>query len=151
MTLSLSALTVIVLANVVVTIALWLESARQPPQPKLKKKFIKQLLPFSSKPITPKHQPPKARDLSPDAQRFFDDFADFANIINEGLERWSAWRLQELPETEHRLFGRLTSVDRSYAVFYNQTRVGELAIEPDPYRGDRLHVATYIHLTYARL
>src|SRR5262245_18689029 len=78
----LCALTVIVLANVVVTIALWLESARRTPQFKLKKKFINQLLSFSSKPITPKHQPSKSESLNPNNQRFLDDFADFANIIN---------------------------------------------------------------------
>src|SRR5215475_6483098 len=104
MSLSLSALTVIVLANVVVTIALWLESARRTPQFKLKKKFINQLLSFSSKPITPKHQPPKSESLNPNNQRFLDDFADFANIINARFEGWSAWRLQELPETEYRFF-----------------------------------------------
>src|SRR5215475_13384095 len=135
MSLSLSALTVIVLANVVVTIALWLESARRTPQFKLKKKFINQLLSFSSKPITPKHQPPKSESLNPNNQRFLDDFADFANIINARFEGWSAWRLQELPETEYRFFpvAPPPTADRNYAVFYNQARVGELTIVPNPY------------------
>jgi hypothetical protein len=49
-------LVVIVLLNVLVTIALWRTAARKPE--KLKKKFITALL--SSEPIVPKHQPPKA-------------------------------------------------------------------------------------------
>jgi hypothetical protein len=80
---SFDTLTVIVLVNVVVTIALWLEATRRPPQTKLKKKFVKRLL--HSEPITPKHQPPKTIDSSP--REFFDDFADFANVVNQGVCR----------------------------------------------------------------
>jgi hypothetical protein len=62
---SFDTLTAIVLVNVVITITLWLESRRRPPQPKLKRKFIKQLTDLHSKPITPKHQPPKTFDSGP--------------------------------------------------------------------------------------
>jgi hypothetical protein len=96
---SFDTLTVIVLVNVVVTIALWLESTRRPPQPKLKKKFVKRLLSIYNEPITPKHQPPKTFSGGPKEQLFFDDFADFANVVNQGFADWSRWRLQELPET----------------------------------------------------
>jgi hypothetical protein len=133
MNISFDTLTVIVLVNVVVTIALWLESRRRPPQPKLKKKFVKRLL--HSKPITPKHQPPpKTIYGNPKTQLFFDEFADFANVVNRGLADWSRWRLQELPETEDSLFEQVPSDNRSYAVFYNQAQVGKLAVEASFYR-----------------
>src|SRR5438309_10548535 len=116
---SFDTLTVIVLVNVVVTIVLWLESTRRPPQPKLKKKFVKRLLSLYSKPITPKHQPPKTIDHGdPRDQLFFDDFADFANVVNRRLADWSRWRLQELPETDYSLFEEYPGVTRNYAVFY---------------------------------
>jgi hypothetical protein len=145
---SFDTLTVIVLVNVVVTITLWLESRRRAPQPKLKRKFIKQLSDLRSKPITPKHQPPKTGE----DQLFFDDFADFANVVNQRLADWSRWRLQELPET---LLPTVLSDEytpgRNYAVFYNQAQVGKLGIAPGFYRADHPDVTTHIHLDYARL
>ena len=149
---SFDTLTVIVLVNVVVTIALWLESRRRTPQPKLKRKFIKQLSDLRSKPITPKHQPPKTFDGGP-RQLFFDDFADFANVINHRLADWSRWRLQELPETD---LGSALNLweytpGRNYAVFYNQAQVGKLGVAPGAYHADHPDVTTHIHLDYARL
>jgi hypothetical protein len=76
--------------NVVITIALWLEARRRPPQPKLKRKFVKQLLGISLEPITPKHQPPKTFSGGSKDQPFFDDFADFANVVNQGLAEEAA-------------------------------------------------------------
>jgi hypothetical protein len=158
---SFDTLTVIVLVNVVVTIALWLESTRRPPQPKLKKKFVEQLL--HSEPITPKHQPPKTIGgefeslVSQEDRLFFGDFADFANVVNWWLANEhvrSRWRLQELPETEvtlHGVFDSGPTFGRSYAVFYNQVRVGELEVEPFTFRTDHPRVITHIHLDYPRL
>jgi hypothetical protein len=157
MNISFDTLTVIVLVNVVVTIALWLESTRRPPQPKLKRKFIKQL---SDEPITPKHQPPKTPgEGGPNHQLLFDDFADFANVINHGLAGWSRWRLQELPETDVTSAlnlppgwdGYVYTPGRNYAVFYNQAQVGKLGVAPDAYHADHPGVTIYIHLDYARL
>jgi hypothetical protein len=157
---SFDTLTVIVLVNVVVTIALWLESRRRPPQPKLKRKFIKRLSDLDSKPITPKHQPPTTFvSGNPKDQLFFNDFADFANVINHGLADWSRWRLQELPETDLTSAlnlppgwdGYVYTPGRNYAVFYNQAQVGKLGVAPNAYRADHRSVTIYIHLDYARL
>jgi hypothetical protein len=149
---SFDTLTVIVLVNVVVTIALWLESRRRAPQPKLKRKFIKQLTDLHSKPITPKHQPPKTFGGGPRDQLFFDDFADFANVVNHGLADWSRWRLQELPETNlPTVLSDEYTPGRSYAVFYNQAQVGKLGVAPNAYRADHPDVTIYIHLNCARL
>ena len=100
---------------------------------KIKKKFRKQL--YDTKPITPKHQPPKtiggefASLVREQHRAFFADFADFANVVNWWLADehvGSRWRLQELPETELRLHGVFDygpTFGRSYAVFYNQARL----------------------------
>ena len=95
-------LTIIVVLNVLATIALWRKAAHRPE--KLKKKFLNQLL--HSEPVTPKHEPPPA--LKKDAWgvnekvlQFFDDFREFANVVNWWLADehvGSAWRLQELLE-----------------------------------------------------
>jgi hypothetical protein len=158
---SFDTLTVIVLVNVVATIALWVQAARQPAQPKLKKKFLKQLL--DSDPITPKHQPPKAIGgkfdslVSKEDRVFFADFTDFAAVVNWWLADeyvGSRWRLQELPETElslHGVFDHGPTFGRSYAVFYNRVRIGELELHPFRYSTERPKLVTYIHLEYARL
>src|SRR5215510_11942735 len=96
-------LTVVVIVNALATLVLWLE--RRPE--KIKKKFRKQL--YDTRPITPKHRPPKAIGgqfeslVSKEDRVFFADFADFANVVNwwlAGEYVQSRWRLQELPETE---------------------------------------------------
>jgi hypothetical protein len=149
---SFDTLTVIVLVNVVVTIALWLEFTRRPSQPKLKRKFIKQLSDLRSTPITPKHQPPKTFGGGPRDQLFFDDFADFANVVNQRLADWSRWRLQELPETSlPTVLSDQYTPGRNYAVFYNQAQVGKLGVAPGFYRADHPDVTTHIHLDYARM
>jgi hypothetical protein len=111
---------------------LWLEARRRPPQPKLKRKFVKQLLRISLEPITPKHQPPKIRleELVGEDRLFFGDFADFANVINERLSEEyvrGSWWLEELPETS--LSGYTYNFGRSYAVFYNRAQVGKLNVQ----------------------
>jgi hypothetical protein len=158
---SFGTLTVIVLVNVVVTIGLWWEVTRRPAQPKIKKKFVKRLL--QSAPITPQHQPPKKiggnfeSEVSKEDRVFFAEFADFAAVVNRWLANehvGSHWRLQELPETELRLHGVFDygpTFGRSYAVFYNQVRVGELEVDPFRYSADEPNVTTHIHLNYVRL
>ena len=144
---SFDTLTALVIVNLVATIALWRRQA-----PKLKKKFLKRLL--HSEPITPKHQPPKTQSVSlvrKEDRVFFADFADFANVVNWWLAGehvgGGRWRLQELPKTEPIL------VFRSYAVFYNQVRVGELEVEPSlfTYSPDQPKLRSSIHLDYVRL
>jgi hypothetical protein len=82
----------------------------QPTRPDQKKKFAKQL--WHSQPIEPKHHRPKViGDKYPGLandwhQRFFPDFAEFAEIVNYDLAaeyNQSRWRLQELPTTELKL------------------------------------------------
>jgi hypothetical protein len=93
----------LVLLILFLTFVLW---RVQKPE-RLKKKFLTALL--HSKPIVPKHQPPegasegfKISPFSPEGdQRFFDDFQDFANVMDwwwTGGPGRSPWRLQELPE-----------------------------------------------------
>jgi len=88
---------------------------------------------------------------------FFADFADFANVVNWWLADehvGSRWRLQELPETElslHGVFDYGPTFGRSYAVFYNQVRLGALEVEPFSYSADDPRVITYIHLDDVRL
>src|SRR5262249_43822760 len=86
------------------------------------------------------------------------DFADFANVVNWRLadeDVRSPWRLQELPETELRLHGVFDygpTFGRSYAVFYNQVRLGALEVEPGfRYRAHDPRAIPYIHLDYVRL
>jgi len=147
---SFDTLTAIVLMNVAFTIVLWRIVTQRGPH-KLKRKFVKQLV--YSQPITPKHQPPKTAELESLFSKEFDDFADFANVVNgelAGQYVGSPFRLQELPETELTLpDGDGPEFGRSYAVFYNQARIGKLEVE-QPYR-HTADVTTYIHLDYVRL
>jgi hypothetical protein len=151
-------LTIVVIVNALATFVLW--SERRPE--KIKKKFRKQL--YDTKPITPKHRPPKAIGgkfescVSEEDRVFFADFADFANVVNWWLADeavGSRWRLQELPETElslHGVFDYGPTFGRSYAVFYNQVRLGALEVKPHfSYSADDPRVITYIHLDNVRL
>src|SRR5262249_41453623 len=106
-------LTIIVLVNLGLTIKLWRRAARGPE--KLKRKFRNRLW---SVPITPKHEPPPPLEKGNAAElQFFSDFEDFANVVNAWQERYYyPWRLQELPK----------SGGRTYAVFHNEARLGEI-------------------------
>jgi hypothetical protein len=123
-------LTVVVFLNVMATITLWREAARRPEKPK--DKFFAALL--DSKPVTPRHQPPKAiSELASDAdRRFFEDFKDFAHIANMWLADVSEcpWRLQELPDTDLRLSISDYGPDfgRRYSIFHNQICLGTLEV-----------------------
>ena len=151
-------LTIVVIVNALATFVLW--SGRR--SEKIRKKFRKQL--YDTEPITPKHRPPKAIGgkfeslVSKEDRVFFADFADFANVVNWWLADRSRWRLQELPETELRLPMVFSGYEpqgptfgRSYAVFYNQVRLGALEVEPFSYSADDPRVITYIHLDDVRL
>ena|SRR5215831_9398203 len=152
-------LTVIIVVNAAATLILW--SERRPE--KIKKKFRRQL--YDTKPITPQHRPPKAIGgkfeslVSEEDRVFFADFADFANVVNWWLaDEAGRWRLQELPETELRLPMVFSGYEpggptfgRSYAVFYNQVRLGALEVKPHRYSADDPRVSIYIHLDYVRL
>ncbi len=147
---------VIVFINAMATIALWQAAARKPE--KLKKKFFNALL--HSDPIVPKHRPPKAIGEGFESlvreghQKFFEDFEDFADVVNW----WFAdeyvgtrWRLQELPDTilKHDM-SDMPNFGRRYEVFYNQVRVGTLEVSPDLLAKKR-SVYTNIQLEWVRL
>ncbi len=153
-------LAIILFLNVMATITLWREAARKPPRPK--KKFFTELL--DSKPIAPKHQPPKCIGehfpslVTEGDQLFFGDFADFAAVVNWWLaDDGGPWRLQELPDTELKLnssamegFG--PDFGRRYAIFYNQVRSGTLEVSPGlDYSAEQPNVRTDIHLDWVRL
>ena len=84
-------LVIIVVINAVVTASLWRNVNRKSNRgPKLKKKAAAAL--WRSKPIIPKHDPPKiaggklsslARDYD---WQFFADFKDFADVLNGGSQ-----------------------------------------------------------------
>jgi hypothetical protein len=111
---------------------------RKPQRPK--KKFIKALR--HSKPIVPKHQSPKAIGekfeslVQAKDKAFFNDFKQFANVVNWWLSDphvGGPWRLQELPDTDlvlHGSFDHGPTFGRRYAIFHNQVRLGELEVEP---------------------
>jgi hypothetical protein len=63
------------------------------------------------------------------------------------------WRLQELPDTHLKLrFSDSPSFGRSYAIFYNQVRLGALEISPG-FRDSTQHptVRTEVELEWVRL
>jgi len=159
-------LAIILFLNVMATITLWRIAARKPPKPK--KKFVTELL--RSKPIAPKHQPPKSIGesipslVTEEDRLFFGDFADFAAVVNWWLADEhvgalfpSPWCLQELPDTELELnssamegFG--PDFGRRYAIFHNQVRLGTLEVSPGlDYSAEQPNVRTDIHLDWVRL
>jgi len=158
-------LTIVVFLNVIVTITLWQKAARRPE--KLKKKFRKRL--WDSEPITPKHQPPPLKEewvgvfgknRTEELIQFFSDFKDFANVVNAWLAdpdvhpHHNPWRLQELPKSElSKLWGGSgPTYGRTYAVFHNQVRIGEIEIEPDwEYSTQNPRVTVHIELDWVRL
>jgi hypothetical protein len=98
---------------------------------------------WESKPITPKHEPPPPLkkdtwNVGNEELLFFSDFEDFANVVNWWLAdpdiypHGNPWRLQELPKSElSKLWtGEGPTYGRSYAVFHNQVRLGEIEVKP---------------------
>jgi hypothetical protein len=150
-------LSIIVLLNVVATIALWRTAARRPER--LKRRFRNRL--WRSNPITPKHQPPPP--LKEDAWgvdkhdlQFFSDFKEFANVVNWWLAdeyNKSPWRLQELPKSELlELAGPdFPAYGRRYDVFHNQAHSGEIEIEATrEYTSQNPRVRVHIRLDCVR-
>lgn len=157
---SVEALAVLVVLNIIATISLWRRAARRPPRPK--KKFLRTLM--HSEPITPKHEPPnvaggqfksQADDVD---RRFFSDFAEFADVANWWLADETVgthWRLQELPDGDLSLNVNSSygpTLGRCYDIFHNQVRLGRLEIRPgDEYSAAAPRVITEVELQYVRL
>ena len=131
-------LTTIVVINATVTFLLWRMMATKANRPAgLNKKAAKAL--WHSDPIVPHHDPPKVPGggfsslVSDEDKAFFCDFQEFADVMNRWLATLeSRFRLQELPNGHLRLNVPPDSPvsGRSFAVYYNQTRVGRLEISP---------------------
>lgn len=119
---------------------------------------------WRSDPIIPQHNPPKtaggeysslahAADL-----RFFVDFRSFADVVNWWLAdefTASRFRLQDLPDGDLSLnvdFSDGPRLGRSFAIHYNQTRVGRLEIAPAyKYSSDSPEVHASMEIEWARL
>jgi hypothetical protein len=156
-------LTIVVFVTAGATIELWQRAARRPE--KLKKKFLKRI--FDTKPITPKHEPPPREVETPgvfgkkaktELMQFFNDFEDFANVVNWWLaEEYNQrpWRLQELPKVDLSLHGDFTHgprYGRSYAIFHNQERLGALEISPGlKYSAESPQIITHVELESVRV
>jgi hypothetical protein len=153
-------LAIIILLNVVATIELWRRAARRPE--KTKRKFRNRL--WRSKPITPKHEPPpplkKGYAVGEGTLQFFSDFEDFADVVNSWLTdpnvhpHNSPWRVQELPKSDllELWEGSGPTYGRTYAVFHNQVRLGEIEIRPDrKYSTENPRVTVHVELDWVRL
>jgi hypothetical protein len=132
-------LIIIVVINAVATVSLWQKIASKSNRgPKLNKKAATAL--WRGDPIIPKHDPPKTAggEYSSFADKtfriFFSDFRDFADVVNWWLAdefTASRFRLQDLPAGDLSLnvdFSHGPVLGRSFAIYYNQTRVGRLEI-----------------------
>src|SRR5262249_49417523 len=153
--------TIAVLLNGVATITLWQRAVRRPE--KLKRKFRKRL--WEGKPITPKHEPPPplkadSYGVGKEELQFFSDFEDFAEAVNRWLAgpyahaHSNSWRLQELPKSELSALwgGSGPTYGRTYAVFHNQVRIGEMEVRPDwKYSTESPRVDVHIELDWVRL
>jgi hypothetical protein len=156
---TLELLAVLLFLNLLATISLWRTSARKPET--LKRKFLKALL--HSGPIMPQHHSPKsigegfASLVDEEDQRFFDDFRDFARVVNWWLadkDVGGPWRLQELPDTELTLhFSDMPNFGRRYSIFHNQVKVGILEVFPASihYGAEEPQVYTDIEIEWIRL
>ena len=162
LTMSFNVLVAIVIINVLATLALWqtttkLRRAVWHRPGELKKQFTDAL--WESKPIAPKHRPPKVigegfSSLVTDTdEQFFKDFEDFADVVNWWFANpnvGSPWRLEELPDTELMLnYGSdMPSFGRRYSIYHNQAKVGTLEVSPSL---PETNVDAEISLDYARL
>jgi hypothetical protein len=154
-----------VLVFIVLTLLLWRRVAGKANKPPgLNKKAAKQL--WHSEPIEPKHEPPNvaggnfSSHADDEDRRFFADFDEFADVVNRWLADehvGSRWRLQALPKADLSLnvdFSSGPIVGRCYAIFYNQSHLGELEIRPayePPYSTETPQVCTNIEIRWVRL
>jgi hypothetical protein len=155
-------LIIVVVINAFVTLSLWRKLAsRSGRGPKLNKKAATAL--WRSDPIIPKHDPPKTiggrySSLADDTDRqFFADFRDFADVINWWLaseHEASRFRLQDLPASDLSLnvdYSDGPTLGRSFAIYYNQTHMGRLAISSgSEYAADNPEVYTSVEINWAR-
>jgi hypothetical protein len=155
-------LIIIVVINAVATLLLWGKVAgKSSGRPKLNKKATTAL--WRSEPIIPKHRPPKIAGgeysgLAGDVdRRFFADFKDFADVVNWWLAdefTASRFRLEDLPAGDISLnvdYSSGPTLGRSFAIYYNQTRIGGLEISPGhKYRTDLPEVYTTLQIDWAR-
>jgi hypothetical protein len=118
---------------------------------------------WRSDPIVPKHDPPETAggeysSLADDVDRqFFADFRSFAAVMNWWLAdefRASRFRLQDLPDGHLSLnvdFSDGPSLGRSFAIHYNQTRLGRLEItSSNEYTTENPEVRTSVGLDWVR-
>jgi len=113
--------------------------------------------------ITQEEYQAQKKKLAKAQLQFFNDFEDFANVVNSWLadssdpRHWSpafAWRLQELPKSEITRIGWQWSPNygRRYGVFHNQVPVGEIQLLPSlGYSAESPRVLAHIELDWARL
>jgi len=151
-------LIVIVVINAFATLSLWRKVASKSSRdPKLNKKAATAL--WRSDPVIPKHNPPKAAGVEADGidRQFFADFKDFADVVNWWLaDEFSAsrFRLQDLPTGDLSLnvdFSHGPVLGRSFAIYYNQTKVGKLEIQSgNGYTTESPEVYTSIEIDWAR-
>ena len=153
-------LATIVVINAAVTFSLWRMMATKANRPAgLNKKAAKAL--WHTDPIVPHHDPPKVpgggfSSLVLDEDRaFFFDFQEFADVMNRWLATLeSRFRLQELPDDHLRLNVPPDSpvFGRSFAVYYNQARVGRLEISPSygEYKSETPEVDTSVQIDWSR-
>jgi hypothetical protein len=152
-------LSVIVAINAVATLLLWGKMAgKSNGRPKLNKKVSTAL--WRSDPIIPKHDPPKPganfSSLADDEDRqFFADFKEFADVVNwwlAGEFTASRFRLQDLPAWDLNLhYSDGPTLGRSFAIYYNQTRLGRLEISPGhEYSTAHPRVYTSLKIDWAR-
>ena len=137
-------LVAIVAINAVVTLSLWRMMATKANRPAgLNKKAAKAL--WHSDPIVPRHDPPKVVGgdfpslVSEGDRTFFDDFKEFADVVNGYLANkyvGSRFRLQELPDGNVKLnigYDSGPVAGRCFAAYYNQSRIGRIEIHPDAF------------------
>jgi hypothetical protein len=144
----------IVAINAIVTLSLWRMMATKVSRPAgLNKKAGKAL--WHSDPIVPRHEKPKV--VGDADTTFFDDFKEFADVVNWWLADYdeSRFRLQELPDNNLRLNNQVDGgpvFGRCFAVYYNQARVGRLEIHPSftEYTTQTPNVSTIVQIDWSR-
>jgi len=156
-------LTLIVIANALVTFALWRSMRGKADRPEgLNKKAAKRL--WDGEAIVPKHNPPEQPGgelhALADATEwsFFADFIEFADVVNWWLADEyvnSRWRLQALPDGDRSInvdFDHGPMLGRCYALFYNQVETGRLEIaDATGYTSENPTLYTNIEIRNVRL
>jgi hypothetical protein len=144
--------------NAIAIISISQTAARRPER--ITREFFDALL--NSKPITPRHEPLTAvaegwdllvRDKD---RQFFEDFWDFAEVINSWLADkhvGSSWRLQELPDAElRRASSDMPYFGSAIPSFHNQVGIGALELSPgSDCSTEQPNIVTRIKLDWVRL